>query len=302
MGNIILLVFCFAAGIVLRHYRRLPDASPAVLNGFIINIGLPAMALGYLHAIDADGALAFVALMPWVLFLAGVAILLPVCRVMGFARPTTGCVILVGGMANTSFVGIPMIEAYYGAEWMSLGIVADLLGSYVVLSVLGIAIARLYADGPPPRPRDVVLRVVTFPPFIATIAALLLMPVPYPEWLEVLLKRLADTVAPIALISVGFQLRLSAVRGKVAPLAVALGYKLMLGPLIIFWLMVGPLGQSGPVAQITIFETAMAPMIGASIVAMDNDLDPPLATLLVGIGVPLSFVTLAVWYQVLGGI
>jgi hypothetical protein len=43
-------------------------------------------------------------------------------------------------------------------------------------------------------------------------------------------------------------------------------------------------------------------MVSAAIVAMDNDLDPPLATLLVGLGVPLSFLTVAVWYQVLGGI
>jgi predicted permease len=260
------------------------------------------MALGYLHAMVPDPSLAYVALMPWVLFLVAIPLLLPLCHALAFPRHTTGCVILVGGMANTSFVGIPMIEAYYGAEWMSLGIVADLLGSYIVLAVLGITLARIFAAGPRPSGRDILLRVVTFPPFIATVVALIIMPVPYPEWLDVLLKRIADTVAPIALISVGFQMRVSSIRGKLAPLIVALGYKLALGPLIIFWLMTGPLGQSGPIAQITIFETAMAPMIGASIVAMDNDLDPPLATLLVGIGVPLSFVTLALWYQILGGI
>jgi predicted permease len=53
---------------------------------------------------------------------------------------------------------------------------------------------------------------------------------------------------------------------------------------------------------VTIFEVAMAPMIGASIVAMNNDLDPSLATLLVALGVPLSFITLAIWYHVLAGI
>ena len=41
----------------------------------------------------------------------------------------------------------------------------------------------------------------------------------------------------------------------------------------------------------------MAPMIGASIIAMQHDLDPPLVTLMVGIGIPLSFFTLpACWY------
>jgi hypothetical protein len=48
----------------------------------------------------------------------------------------------------------------------------------------------------------------------------------------------------------------------------------------------------GARALITIFEVALAPQIGAAIVAVDHDLDPALVTLMVGIGVPLSFLTL----------
>jgi len=40
-------------------------------------------------------------------------------------------------------------------------------------------------------------------------------------------------------------------------------------------------------------------MITAGIVAIDHDLDPPLVTMLLGIGIPLSFVTLPVWEMVL---
>jgi hypothetical protein len=43
---------------------------------------------------------------------------------------------------------------------------------------------------------------------------------------------------------------------------------------------------------ITIFEAAMARQIGAAIVAVDHDLDPALVTLMVEIGIPLSFLTL----------
>jgi hypothetical protein len=137
---------------------------------------------------------------------------------------------------------------------------------------------------------------------MATVAALVLLPVTYPQWLDTLFERLAATVAPLALVSVGFQLRLSDVRGKAGPLAVALSFKLLLGPLIILGLYVGLLDASGTVVRVTIFEAAMAPMIGAAIVAMDNDLDPPLATLLVGLGVPLSFLTLPVWHLILARI
>jgi predicted permease len=302
MGNIILLLFCFAAGIVLRSTGRLPENTSAALNAFIINIGLPAMALGYLNKVEIQPTLVYAALMPWIMFVVGAAILWPLCRIMDFSRHTTGCVILVGALANTSFIGIPMIEAFYGARWMSVGIVVDQLGSFMVLSILGITVARLFADVARPNLKDIAHKIALFPPFIATIAAVLLLPFTYPEWLDTLLIRLAGTVAPLALVSVGFQLRLSDVRGKVRPLALALSYNLVFGPLIILGLYVGLLGASGPVIQVTIFEAAMAPMISAAIVAMDNDLDPPLATLLVGLGVPLSFLTLPFWHHFLAGL
>lgn len=302
MANIVLLLFCFVAGIGLRLTGRMPENASSVLNGFIINIGLPAMALAYLNGIQISSDLGFAILVPWVLFFFGMLILWPLCRALKFSRPTTGCVILVGSMANTAFLGIPLIEAYYGSEWMSVGIVMDQLGSYLVLAFCGITVARLFAAGPRPDPGEIVGTILRFPPFLATVLALILIAVPYPAWLSELLERLAVTVAPLALVSVGFQLRVSEVRGKIAPLIVGLGYKLVLGPLLLFGLFVGLLGSKGTIAQLMIFEAAMAPMIGASIVAMDNDLDPSLATLLVGLGVPLSFLTLALWYQVLGGV
>jgi predicted permease len=53
------------------------------------------------------------------------------------------------------------------------------------------------------------------------------------------------------------------------------------------------------VLSVTVFEAAMGPMIGASIVAIDHELDPPLLTLMVGVGIPLSFLTLPVWWHLL---
>jgi hypothetical protein len=90
MGNIILLLFCFAAGIMLRRMGRLPENTSAALNAFIINIGLPAMALGYLNKIEIQATLIYAALMPWIMFLAGAAILWPLCRIMNFPRRLLG--------------------------------------------------------------------------------------------------------------------------------------------------------------------------------------------------------------------
>ena len=109
-------------------------------------------------------------------------------------------------------------------------------------------------------------------------------------------------LTPLALASVGFQLRLSHLRGKKPALGLGLFYKLALGPALIALLYTGIMRGEGPTLQVTLFEAAMPPMISAGIVALDHDLDPPLVTLMLGIGIPLSFLTLPVWFWLLRGV
>jgi len=46
----------------------------------------------------------------------------------------------------------------------------------------------------------------------------------------------------------------------------------------------------------------MGPMITAGIIAMQYDLDKDLATMMMGIGIPISFITLPIWYYFLLGV
>lgn len=299
MNNYLLLGACFLLGIILRRSGRLPDNAAASLNGFVVNISLPALTLTYVHGLKLDTSLILPALMAWVLFGIGCGFFWLAARALGFSRATTGGLMLTGGLANTSFIGLPMIETFYGPQFLGLGILIDQLGSYFVLSTLGILVASLYASDRSVNAKAVIRKIVLFAPFQAFVLALLLIPFEYPTWLDDLLKRLGATLIPIALVSVGYQLHLSHVRGKVSALAVGLVFKLALGPALILLLFAGVLGSAGEVLRVTVFEAAMAPMIGASIVAMDHELDPPLLTLMVGVGIPLSFLTLPAWWHLL---
>jgi predicted permease len=126
--------------------------------------------------------------------------------------------------------------------------------------------------------------------------------VEYPEWLVGVLRRLGDTLAPLALVSVGLQLRLDQLSGIRVPLSIGIAFKLLLGPALVLMVYVGFLGAAGKVVQITLFESAMGPMIGASIIAIQHGLNPPLITLLVGIGITASFLSLPLWWYVLQGV
>ena len=300
MNNIALLLLCFGLGIALRTSGRLPAAAPAALNGFVVNVSLPALTLVTVHGLKLEPQIAFAALMPWGLFAFGLVFFWFVGRALKLPRATTGALMLTGGLANTSFVGLPMIETWYGRDYLGVGIVVDQLGSYLVLSTVGILVAGICRDASAQLDwRATARKIAGFAPFIALVAAFALRPFDVPEPVFAILRRLADTLVPLALVSVGFQLRLSQIRGRLPVLALGLGFKLVLAPLVVMAVLVGLLGQTGTVIKVTVFEAAMGSMIGAAIIAMDHDLDPSLVTLMVGLGIPLSFLTLPAWWWVL---
>ncbi|MDD2776412.1 MAG: AEC family transporter [Gallionella sp.] len=301
MTNLLLLILCFIAGILLRRFNRMPDNAPATLNSFIIHVSLPALSLLYIHNLTLSGDIVLTGLMAWILFGLSAGFFILLGRKLNLPRNTVGALILVGGLGNTSFFGLPMVEAFYGQAGISTAIIADQLGSFFALSILGITVAGVYSSGRP-NVRTLLKRIALFPPFISLIVALLLIPVDYADWFTAILKRLGDTLAPLALLSVGLQLRLGHIAEHKRNLAIGLGFKLILAPLVIFLLYVPLLGAQGQTVQVTLFEAAMPSMITAAIVASEHDLDPPLANLMVAVGLVLSFFTLTIWWWLLRGV
>lgn len=296
MSNFVMLVICLVAGLLLRRSSPLPDNAHTVINMIILHVSLPAVTLRYLHDFRFDGNELWPVLMPWALFLIGAALFYGLGRVLRLPAASVGALTLVGGFGNTSFVGLPMIESLHGRDGMSLGLLIDQLGSYLALSTLGIGAAAFYAAEGPVSPRAMLRRVATFPPFIALVAALLLMPLTFPPMFSQALARIGDTLAPLALLSVGLQLRFDALREHRRLLCFGLGYKLLVCPALVVALLW--LSGAGPdmVSRVSVIEAAMPPMIGAAVVASQANLAPRLVSMMVGLGIPLGLCTAPAWF------
>ena len=236
MSNIVLLFLCMLIGVALRRYDRVPENAHAAINGFIINVSLPALTLLQIHGIKLHSTLVYAIAMPWLLFIIAVLFFWGASKILRFTPATTGGLILVAGLGNTSFVGLPMIETFYGAHEMPIGILIDQLGTYLVLSTLGIAVAAVCSSRTASG-GEILKRIWTFPPFIALFVSLLLLPADYPEWLVGVLRRLGDTLAPLALVSVGLQLRFDKLSGIKVPLSIGIAFKLLVGPALVIWYM-----------------------------------------------------------------
>lgn len=147
--------------------------------------------------------------------------------------------------------------------------------------------------------------IVLFPPFWALIAAIMLGAA---GWQasglgRVCLNAGAAVLVPCALVSVGLQLHVSrAVLARYKmPLCLGLGFKLLLAPAFFTVLYVTFLSSQDFNTYVTILQSAMAPMITAAIVATQFQLDRDLSSLMVGIGIPLSMLTVPIWNAVLQG-
>ena len=298
MDNFILLIICFLLGSALRMGKVVDESGPAALNAVIIYFSLPALAILYAHSIPVNMALLIPASMAWIVFAIGYLFFRCVGRFLGYSEKTIACLSICCGLGNKSFIGLPMIEALFGPEFMGIGMLCDTAGTFMVLAIPGIVIAAK-ASGQAVSGANLVKKVVTFPPLIAIVLGFLMQPVPYPEWFELVLERMGSTLAPLALLSVGMSLKFHDLKGNGRDIMLGLGYKMFIAPVLMALLYFGVLGQVDMVSRVTVFEAAMGPMITGGIVAVSYDLRPRLATSVVGVGIALSFVTLPVWYFVI---
>jgi len=276
-----------------------PDETGNVLNLFVIYISLPALVLLKIPELVFSKNLLVPAFMPWVMLLFSCALILILSRLLKWARATTGCLLLLIPLGNTSFLGIPMVKAFFGDNAIPYALLYDQLGSFLALATYGSLILALYGTGDSkPTLVNVVKKIISFPPFIALVLAFILKTFSYPPIAVSLLKILASTLVPLVMIAVGFQLTLRLNRKVTSQLCIGLSIKLIAAPMAALFLC-KIAGLEGEAVQVSIFEAGMPPMVSAGALAILANLSPALTAALVGIGIILSFATLPMLYQML---
>jgi len=299
MENFIITITLLLIGMALKRTPAFSDETGNVLNLFVIYISLPALVLLKIPELVFSKNLLVPALMPWGMLLFSCALILILSKLLKWERATTGCLLLLIPLGNTSFLGIPMVKAFFGENAIPYALLYDQLGSFLALATYGSLILALYGTGEgKPTIESVVKKVVSFPPFIALILAFILKAFPYPPIAVNLLQILASTLVPLVMIAVGFQLTLRLSREVTSQLFIGLSIKLIAAPVAALFLC-KIAGLEGKAVQVSIFEAGMPPMVSAGALAILANLSPALTAALVGVGIVLSFATLPVLYQML---
>ncbi|MFN4027025.1 MAG: AEC family transporter [Flavobacterium sp.] len=300
MDNILLVFISLLMGLALQRVIAFPKNGYMALNQFVIYIALPALALYYIPKVSVTTDLLYPLGIAWIGFLLSFVFFYTLGKKMGWSNRLIGCLIITAGLGNTSFVGFPIIQALYGEEGLKTAIIVDQPGSFVVMATLGIITAGIFAKGAS-KGSDILKKIIFFPPFIAFALACVMnvLHLDFHNNFQSVFMKLGATVTPVALVSVGLQLKIDRHSRHWKFLSLGLFFKLFLTPAFFFVLYRIILGGKGITVDASILESAMAPMITGAILASNYGLKPKLSSMMVGVGIPLSFLSLAFWYYIL---
>ncbi|WP_404409842.1 AEC family transporter [Pseudidiomarina marina] len=303
MANFIFIAGYVVIGLLLQRSRQFPQNTGQILNAYVIYVALPAVVLQKIPSLTFGQELLYPALMPWLLLAVTVPVLLGLSKWLNWSRMTTGAMLIVVPLGNTSFVGFPMVEAFFGPEGIPYALLYDQLGSFFILSIYATIIAAIYShesgsEAKRPSAGAIALRIAKFPPFVALVIALLLRGIEYPQVMSQFIDSLAITLVPVIMVAVGFQLKFRLPQEDRGPLYWALGLKLIATPIIALAVLYG-FGLEQLAVQVTIMEAAMPAMISAGALAIMAGLAPTLSAAIVGYGVLLCFITLPLWYALI---
>lgn len=240
--------------------------------------------------------------MPYLLFGCSFVFFKIIAPIAQFDRSTTGALTLTAGISSISFVGFPIFELLFGKEGLQMGVMMSQAGSFVVCGTLGIFTASYYSASEVSA-KKIVKDIFQFPPFLAFCTAVILNISGFHFSMigADILQKIGSPFTILALISIGLQISFRREDLQVKPLLYGLFYKLLIAPLLIFILYFLIFEERTFLGKISVVGAALGSMNTATIIAISYGLNPKLATQMVSISIPLSFLNVGIWYFITTG-
>ncbi|ABJ80186.1 transporter, auxin efflux carrier domain protein [Leptospira borgpetersenii serovar Hardjo-bovis str. Sponselee] len=310
MSHLILIPVCIVGGWILKRGKIFPENTGFALGNFVVYISLPALILASVPTMKLETSLIYLASMPWILFGLSVVFFYIIGKFFHWSSETRIVTTLCCGLGNTSFLGLPILRVLYGEGITNSVLIIDQFGTFLCLAIPGFILSLSFLSqndqersGNPVG--SILKKLFTFPPFLALLFSFLLRFFTISELIHSVLKILGETLVPIALFTVGFQMEFPTLGSKseksenfIQPLFIGLIYKLLLAPILIF-LTYRFLNVNLNHLRVAVLEAAMAPMITASIVSIQMGFRPALSAVFPGVGILISIPTLFLFYMFL---
>jgi len=294
LTNFILIGFFVLMGVLFRRLKVFPEQTAHVLNMFALYVSLPAVILLKIPELTLSAENIVAAIVPWSMLLLSAILVLAFARFRQWSRETTGVLLLVVPIGNTSFMGVPMVRAFFGETGIPHLILYDQLGTMLIFASYGAVILSLYS-GERSNVPAILKRALLFPPTTALLIGLALRNWSYPQVVVNTLEDLGGALTALVMTAIGFQIKLRLQRTTLEPLGVGLAIKLMIAPLVAL-VACRLLGLNSLAADVSIFEAGMPSMVTACALAAAAGIGVELAVAMAGFGILLAFASLPLLY------
>ncbi|WP_193076036.1 AEC family transporter [Pseudomonas sp. FME51] len=295
------------AGWGVRRAGLLGPHAAGELNRFVIYLALPALLFEVVANADWQELWqpGFVAA-----FGLGVAIVFVLAVMLQLLRRRTLADAVVGGLnaayANTGFLGIPLLLAVLGRESMIPALIATIITVCILFAVAIVLIEIALQRGEIQRRQmlgKVALQLLRNPLLIAPVlgALVLLLGVQLPPAVDSFFKLLGNAASPCALVALGLFLAEGRTheRKMIGAVVLLVALKLILQPLLTWWLAAQVFGLSALLVKSAVLLAALPTGTGPFMAAQLYQREPALTSNVILVSTVISLLTISCVLQML---
>lgn len=290
-----ILLGILIVGIVLARINWLAEVHVQWASRWIIYVSMPAIALLNIPGLTISPNLAITVISPVLIFVLSTLIFYGVLssRLSSLDKLIFA---IVCGLANTSFLGFPVISALYPQEAMPYAIVYDQV-TFLVLVCAAYSMIMTHTTGF--EIKTLLIKLFSFPAFIAVIIALFLPADFFSGDVQKILSYLGATMSPLAVLVVGYYIAhyVKSLPGK--RIILAMFFCLVVTPLVVWGLFILWPTENLLLRNATVMEAAMPPMITSAILLMHHTGESRLTAQLLSWGSIGAIATIPLWYWLL---
>ena len=279
------------SGKLLKHFGVFQKEQEKVLINYVMYFALPILAFKAGHQIKLGLEVIKVSLLAWASIVLCMLVAYIIARLYKLSNKDLRTFLLVSSFGNTAFLGYSYAFSYFGQEGLQIAIIYDNLGSFLMVSFLGVMVASGKPD---------LKKVLLFPPFVGLVLGFVFKGIPLHPSLEEAINFVDLSTLPVILFALGLSINLSSIRDHLKLSLLALLIKVSVSVFAVS--LIGRFMELSPVAfKVSLLESAMPPMVFSAVLALRYNLNPNLAFASVGLGMVLSFLYVPVVVKYCGG-
>ena len=287
---IAVVIGAFLTGWLIRSRMTVPPQFVRNADLYVVKFALPVLVFSKISRMSMSTSMLTPVVLAWSVMLSCVAVVLLAARRQQWDATTTGALLMVGVLGNTSFLGLGMVEGLLGTDHVTTAVAYGQLGTFLGLSVYGSFVVSRFGGGDFSI-TSIFHRLIRFVPFLALIASIPGRWLNIPDAMYDAFDVIGKTVGPVAMGALGLRFSLRVNRDVLRPAVTGLIVKMVAIPAVLICV-AAVAGQMDVVAwQSSIIQASMPPMVTAGVVAVGAGLDEDVVAFMVGIGTLCSFIT-----------